>query len=313
MNLRFLETFIWIAKLGSFKAAANKLHLTQAAISSRIASLESDLEQQLFERGKRGLLLTSAGQKLLGYSKQMLHLEQELLKELKAPVTVRGRVRLGIIDSVVHTWFTSFITTLHEHHPEIEIELTVESSMRLHDLLKRGLIDVALQTDPILAEGVHNAPVGTMKMGWIIAVSQLPPQPVKLADILQNSSIVTFPRHSQPHLLLLNILEQEGLQHTKIHHVSSIAASMYLLEAGIGVGAVPLAAYRSGFLEGRFCELKCDINLPDMSLVASWRPDVIASLTNTIVHAAMQEMRRFAELNPADSKASLDASVWLSN
>lgn len=50
MNIRFLETFIWVAQLRSFKAAAGKLHLTQAAISGRIAALENDLGELLFER-----------------------------------------------------------------------------------------------------------------------------------------------------------------------------------------------------------------------------------------------------------------------
>jgi len=62
MNIRFLETFIWIARLGSFRAAANKQHLTQAAVSGRIAALEAEFQKKtLFERGHRDLRLTPAG------------------------------------------------------------------------------------------------------------------------------------------------------------------------------------------------------------------------------------------------------------
>lgn len=169
MNLRFLETFIWVAKLGSFRAAANQLHLTQAAISRRIASLESELGQLLFERSNRNIQLTSAGYHLLRFSNQVLNLERDLLADFQGKLALRGRVRLGIVESIVHTWFNSFISELHRTHPDIELELTVEPSRRLSDLLMQGLLDVALQTDPILAEGIRNVPVGGLKMGLVIA------------------------------------------------------------------------------------------------------------------------------------------------
>ncbi|MCQ9618063.1 LysR family transcriptional regulator [Paenalcaligenes niemegkensis] len=198
MNLRFLETFIWVAKLGSFRATANKLHLTQAAISGRIASLESELEQQLFERGSRDIQLTNAGQRVLRFSEQMLGLERDLLVELQGPVVLRGRVRLGIVESIVHTWFTSFVSQLHRIHPDVEIELTVESSMRLQDLIKRGLIDVALQTDPILAEGIRNAPMGSLEMGWVIAHDKQPEAEIDLKSLTEQWAIVTFPVTRNP-------------------------------------------------------------------------------------------------------------------
>ena len=62
MNLRFVETFLWVARLGSFSAAAERLHTTQAAISNRIATLERDLGIRLFERDVRCVRLTSLGQ-----------------------------------------------------------------------------------------------------------------------------------------------------------------------------------------------------------------------------------------------------------
>ena len=61
MNVRFLEAFVWVAKLGSFKAAAEKMHTTQAGISSRIATLEEQFGVRLFDREHRGVLLTYHG------------------------------------------------------------------------------------------------------------------------------------------------------------------------------------------------------------------------------------------------------------
>ena len=61
MNIRFLETFVWLAKLENFRLTAEKLHTTQAAVSSRIASLEEAFDVRLFDRNTRSATLTPAG------------------------------------------------------------------------------------------------------------------------------------------------------------------------------------------------------------------------------------------------------------
>lgn len=61
MNLRFLETFVWVARLKSFRLTAEKLFTTQASVSSRIAALEADLGVKLLLRDSRGVSLTPEG------------------------------------------------------------------------------------------------------------------------------------------------------------------------------------------------------------------------------------------------------------
>ena len=61
MNLRFLETFLWVARLNSFSATADRLHTTQAAVSNRIAALERELGIRLFDRDLRSVRLTPEG------------------------------------------------------------------------------------------------------------------------------------------------------------------------------------------------------------------------------------------------------------
>lgn len=310
MNLRFLETFIWVAKLGSFRAAANQLHLTQAAISGRIASLESELDQLLFERSSRNIQLTSAGYRLLRFSNQVLQLERDLLADFQGELVLRGRVRLGIVESIVHTWFNSFVSALHRIHPDVELELTVEPSRRLSDLLRQGLLDVALQTDPILTEGVRNVPVGSLKMGFIVAAGNEPKVAVDIKALTDQWAIVTFPRNSQPHLALMEVLETANVVQPRIHFVSSIAASMQLMAAGICVGAVPLAAYRQGLSDGRFVNVPCTSEIPDLRLVASWRHDSASGLGEAVVKVALDEMHAYAS-KYSDATAPLDTSVFL--
>lgn len=298
MNIRFLETFVWVANLGSFSAAAAKLHVTQAAVSGRISALEKDLGQKLFERGARTIRMTPAGQTLLRFAKQMLDQERDLKHALRQSPFAQESIRIGVIESIVHTWFSLFIRRLHQEHPFLEIELTVESSRRLHDLLKRGQIDLALQTDPVLDEGLRNLPLGVLGMNWIGLEQKCDWQPISLEDLCAQWPIVTFPRHSQPHLSLLRVLEVEGVDDARINFVSSIAASLQLIEEGLAVGALPEAACIKEGAHRPLTIVPCIAQLPSLQLVVSWRVKPLHSLSEIVVDTALKEMRSYAQQNP---------------
>src|SRR5258708_3518257 len=90
VDLRNLETFVWVAQLRGFRAAAAKLNTTQPAVSARIAALEDELGARLFDRARRGAALTVKGEKLLGYPERMLQLRADMLQAVPDPTEVRG-------------------------------------------------------------------------------------------------------------------------------------------------------------------------------------------------------------------------------
>ena len=305
MNTRFLESFYWVVKLGSFHAAASKMHVTQAAISGRIARLEKELGQPLFERQGRQLRVNSAGTVLLHYAEQMLRLEHDLRSELKGPMALKGRVRLGVMETIIYTWFSTFLHGLQEQHPEVEIDLTVESSRRLNNLLKRGLLDMTLQTDPVMEKGLRNTPLGQFTMAWVVSGAQQR-VPLSLNELLQDWTVVTFPRYSQPHRLLLGLLEAQGITHTpRIHFVSSIAAALPLLQTKKCVGALPSAVFRADLQTQHYRLIEHLPQLEDMPLVASWRPEPSSGLVTEMVKLSLAEMQSYSAQH-TDVKAVKD-------
>ena len=72
MNLRQLEAYLWVARLGSFSKTAERLFTTQPAISSRIGNLEDELQVRLFERDGSRVRLTAAGRGLMRYAEEAL-------------------------------------------------------------------------------------------------------------------------------------------------------------------------------------------------------------------------------------------------
>lgn len=97
VNLTFLETFVWVARLKSFTLAAERLNATQAAISSRVAALESELGVKLFYREHRRLSLTPQGVEALARAEQVLQTARTFVDEVTGAGQIRGTLRIGVI------------------------------------------------------------------------------------------------------------------------------------------------------------------------------------------------------------------------
>jgi DNA-binding transcriptional LysR family regulator len=92
MNTRFLETFVAVANLGSFRAAAEQLNVSQATVSSRISALETELRVRLFDRDFHATRITVAGAMILNKAQAMLATERTLRNTLADPAESVGRV-----------------------------------------------------------------------------------------------------------------------------------------------------------------------------------------------------------------------------
>ena len=165
MNLKFLETFVWVARLKSFRLTADKLFTTQASISSRIAVLEGELGVKLFLRDSRGVSLTPEGLKVLEYAEQMLDTMSALKQSIETRSSKVGRVRIGVMDTVIHTWLSPLVAQMTDVYPRVEIELVADTSLNLCDQLQKGFLDIVLQTDLVRHESVRSLELASHPLG----------------------------------------------------------------------------------------------------------------------------------------------------
>ena len=126
MDFRSLEVFVWVATLGSFRGAAARLNTTQPAVSQRIAQLESELGVRLLERTRRNVVPTDRGRILLAGAERLLGLATALRAEVGDPDATRGSLRLGVAETVVHTWLPRFLEAVARRYPRLEIEVEVD-------------------------------------------------------------------------------------------------------------------------------------------------------------------------------------------
>lgn len=294
MNTRFLEAFVWVARLGSFRAAADRLNLTQAAISSRIASLENSFGKRLFDRDVREVRLTSAGRLLLGYAERMLDLGRQMNSALQADTVLSGIVRIGVVETIVHTWLVDFLGTLQEAYPALQIELTAEPTQRLHDQLRRGQLDVTLQSDPVVGESIYNRSIGNMPLAWIGPPDADISSPRPVAHLVE-APLITMTRGSQPHLALLEACRRAGVHHRTLHCIGSIAAIVRLVRARLGIAVMPRAPVRRELEDGALRMIPCTEPLCPLPLVVSYAADPTSDAGRIVSDMAARQARLYAE------------------
>lgn len=307
MNLRFLEAFLWVARLGSFHGAGEKLNISQSGISSRIATLEMELNCRLFERSTREIRLTTSGGLLVQHAERILEAHREMRDALARNSAVTGTVRIGSIETVVHTLLVPFVEALQQHFPALDLELTAEPSENLREHLRRGGIDIAFQTEPVLDPGTINKPLCEYRMGWIASADI---GRVSLCD-LAREPIITFPRGSQPYAAVEDAFRRVGTVPNRLHCVTSIAAIVRFVRAGLGVASLPIAAIRQELAAGSLSLIDTDVPLAPLRLYASYRPGLSSRLHDLIVEHAEQQVAAYcaSEDHPTDIRSLSDQEL----
>ena len=147
LDITLIRTFTAVADQGSMTVAANMLHMTQGAVSQQIKRLEDMLGCALFERDKRGLRLTDAGERLLGNARRLLILNDDIWADMTEQM-IQGSVRLGVPYDLVGTALAPVLKSYAERHPQVEISLVCASSPELLEELEKGTIDLCVVEEP---------------------------------------------------------------------------------------------------------------------------------------------------------------------
>jgi len=144
MNLRSVEYFLITVEEMNFTRAAERLYISQQALSSHIKRLEDEYGVQLFER-KPALHLTLEGEQMAFYGKQILDAEKKMRAAFSdISANCRGTLKVGISRLRSNVFFPDMWKYYHPSHPNISIELVDGNSSYLDDLLQAGKLDLYL-------------------------------------------------------------------------------------------------------------------------------------------------------------------------
>jgi DNA-binding transcriptional LysR family regulator len=144
MEFHQLRSFAAVAELGNLTRAAEKLHLSQPAVSAHIKGLEEALEVELFERVSSGMVLTAAGRCLLAEAEKVMAAVQELRSQARAlKGQIAGRIRMGTLTDPEYIQLPTLLGRAVERYPLLEIELHHEVSGEAFEKVRDGLLDAS--------------------------------------------------------------------------------------------------------------------------------------------------------------------------
>ena len=246
-DLRSLEIFYWVVQLGGFRRAADRLNTSQPAVSARIAGLEATLGTRLLDRERNRTRPTAAGNVLLGYAERMLALRADLLDAMQGSGDLRGTVRLGVSETIVHTRLGRVMQAMQAAHPRVTVDVVVDVSAQLRAGLVGGALDVAFLLGPVAAPGVRDLPLGTFPLAWIARPGLVAAATPALAEWTR-FPIFTYARGTGPYEELSALF---GDLPVRLFANTALSAVVRMVLDGIGVGVVAAATVAEYLDDGR--------------------------------------------------------------
>lgn len=234
MNSKDLATFLWVAELGGIRRAAEHLHLSQPAVSARIAKLEKLMDRPLFERLPNGMRCTRAGDKLLVFARQSYELQQQMQQQLFDPEVLESEFRLGVAETIVQAWLPELLEAIHTAYPKVDVSVTVDVSDKLREQLMSRSLDLAVMMGPVSDFTVENRTLPSFELAWYrsakVGCSE---------DNVPERPVVCYAKHTRPYRELVDGLTQHYGSGVRLFPSSSLSACLKMIEAGLGVGAMP--------------------------------------------------------------------------
>jgi DNA-binding transcriptional LysR family regulator len=300
IDFKVLDAFVAVQEAGGFRNAASRLNIFQPMVTARVDQLEELLDARLFERDERGRrlpTLTPKGREGLAYAKRLLHLRDEMTEAFRDPSTVRGIVRLGVSESIVHTWLPTLIRRVTKTYPNLRPEIEVDISPNLLEGLVTRELHLALLLGPISDENVHSRRLCEFPVRFIASEAiEFPRKSLALEDIVKHR-IITFARHTQPYLELRKMLDGAKLDAT-IWASASLETVVRLALDGNGVAVIPpdIIAKRVDARE-KLRELNTEIKLPNLDYAVGW-PTVLDDADDSTVRKVVEIAMEVAKAWP---------------
>jgi len=278
VDFKSIETFLWVVTLGSFRAAGDKLNTTQPAISQRIAQLEREVGVKLLNRNHRVASPTPSGRQLMIYAEKLIGLRSEMMAEVSDRSAMHGVLRLGVAETIVHTWLSRLIKNVNIAYPNLSLEIEVDISPNLSARLLAQEIELAFMLGPLSASSVHNRVLCDYPIGFLASPSLgLGDGPLRVHD-LAKFPIITFPRKTQPYEIVRSLFNRPDLPPIRLHASASLATVIHMAIEGLGIAVIPTAIVENELADGRLQLLSTDLKISPLTFSASWlaSPDTVA-------------------------------------
>lgn len=288
-SLKQLEAFIWVADLGSFNKAAERLNTTQPNISSRIVKLEMALNVSLMERDAGSVRLTSKGQDLLKLAREILQKSEALATAADQSMLYDGTLRLGVTEMIVHTWLRDFLKALKESYPNITVELKVDLSVSLKNELHSRSIDLAFQNGPFQTITSGSQDLGKYPWIWVASPGLgLNNQKKTSMEELVKHPILTHARYTKAYSDVEEHFVSASSLKPRLVPSNNLATCLHMSVDGLGVATLPAAMVSQELASGELIAINYPWVPEPLSFLARYHADKTAHYVDVAAKLAKQ-------------------------
>lgn len=241
LELRHLRSLTAIAECGSLARAADRLHLTQSALSHQVRALEQHYETPLFLRSTRPLALTPAGETLLELARRVLpEIDQAEARLCQQAGRTEGRLHIAIECHACFEWLLPVLDRYRVDWPEVEVDIRLGASFEPLPALQAGELDLVISSDPVDRAEIHFEPLFGYQALLVLARGHaLTGREWVEAHDLANETLITYPVPRARLDVFRRFLQPARVEPARVRQAELTAIILHLVAAGRGVAVLP--------------------------------------------------------------------------
>lgn len=241
IELRHLRTLLALRETGSLVEAAERVHLTQSALSHQLKDLEGRVNSPLFVRKTRPVEFTRAGLRLLTLADQILPEVRKAERDVaRLAGTEQGRLHMAIECHSCFQWLMPTVDYFRDHWPEVEIDIPSGHHFDPLPALAREQLDLVITADPQPLDGVHYAPL--FRYEGLLAVARQHDYADRVfiePQALANQTLITYPVEQARLDVFTQFLDPANVRPQEIRTAELTIMMMQLVASGRGVCSLP--------------------------------------------------------------------------
>lgn len=227
LSISALQALSAVAELGSVTRAAEKLSLSQSAVSHKIRRLETSLSCNLLNRKTGGPSLTYEGYQLLTYGRRIISLHDEAVMTLKRS-PLNGKIRIGLTEDVTSSGTARVLGRFKRIYPDVTVHVTVNQSLHIEALLAEGVLDIGVIQTVMNRVTETDVSLFEEQLCWIKS-------PDLRLDLSKPLPFLTFGKGCFYREWMINTGLPDDIETETVLTCSSTAGILSATEAGLGI------------------------------------------------------------------------------
>ncbi|MBB4512368.1 LysR family transcriptional regulator [Paraburkholderia fungorum] len=244
LTVKQIETFYWVAKLGTVQRAADKLHITQSAATKRLQDVEAKSAARLFEGSGKKARLSAKGYEMFTLCEGLLDSIERLEAYQDADRQMARVLHIGLTELVALTWFPAFLQQMRDLFPNLILQPHVDMSGPLQERVIDGRLDFAILPDAALPASIERVMLGSARFAWFCRPGAFDSKRTVSLHELSTVPVIEQIPASIITVLSSRSFESAGVEPERICGGNNAVAVGGLVAAGVGVSLLPVDLFR---------------------------------------------------------------------